>query len=172
MRVHKPFNEATYPWGVSLQKGKKMNNNTQTKAKAVLVDIDGTLVTTTPNWGPDRIAEWDAETMNASALTGGVELLRAFKEQGYTLVFLTARGVSCRKYTKRKLMEIGVWQMVDSIWHRPIRWEGKKSSLYKASMIRMLQAKYDFVWAMDDEDANLAMMEGFGMNVLDAKKWW
>ena len=140
--------------------------------KAVLIDIDGTLVTITPNWTADRIAEWDAETMNADVLVGGVEKLKEFKNEGYKLVFLTARGQGCKKYTEMKLKEIGVWGCVDSIWHRPLRWEGKKSSLYKEAMIKMLVKKYDFEYAMDDEDGNLEVMERYGMKVIDAKTWW
>lgn len=63
--------------------------------------------------------------------------------------------------------------MVDSIWHRPVRWEGKKSFLYKEAMIKMLMKKgYEFEWAMDDEDANLEVMRKYGMKTLDAKGWW
>jgi predicted secreted acid phosphatase len=153
------------------------------KKKAVLVDIDGTLVTLTDfnyeifKQEKDVVIEylkmWDKETLNAKVLNGGIDVLKKFKEQGYELVFLTARGQGCRKYTKMKLKEIGVWEMVDSIWHRPLRYEGVSSSLYKAEMIKMLIKKgYEFEWAMDDEEKNLRMMEGFGMKVLDAKKWW
>lgn len=158
--------------------------------KAVLVDIDGTLVTLTPfDYGvfvkkddeteeekEMRVIEylkfWDADTMNAEALVGGVELLKKFKEEGYALVFLTARGQGCRKYTVKKLKEIGVWEMVDSMWHRPARWEGVSSSVYKEAMIKMLMKKWDFEWAMDDEDKNLIVMEKMGMKVVDAKAWW
>lgn len=158
--------------------------------KAVLVDIDGTLVTLTHfDYGvfvkkedeteeekEVRVVEylkfWDKDTLNAEVIAGGVEKLIQFKKEGYKLVFLTARGQGCRKYTEKKLREIGVWEMVDSIWHRPARWEGKKSSLYKEAMIKMLMKKWDFEWAMDDESANLEVMERMGMKVLDAKMWW
>lgn len=160
------------------------------KKKAVLVDIDGTLVTLTDfdygvfNKKDDETEEekevrvveylkfWDKDTLNARAIDGGVEQLRMFKENGYALVFLTARGQGCRKYTEMKLKEIGVWEMVDSIWHRPLRWEGKKSSIYKEAMIKMLAKKWDFEWAMDDESANLEMMERMGMKTIDARNWW
>lgn len=160
------------------------------KKKAVLVDIDGTLVTLTDfDYGvfakrddeteeekEVRVVEylkfWDKDTLNAKAIVGGVEQLVMFKNMGYELVFLTARGQGCRKYTEMKLKQIGVWEYVDSIWHRPLRWEGKKSSLYKEAMIKMLAKKWDFEWAMDDEDANLEMMERMGMEVIDAKVWW
>ena len=138
------------------------------KKKAVLVDIDGTLVSVTPDWSPEKNAEWEKNTLNASVLYGGIDMLYQFKQMGYALVFLTARGQGCRKYTKMKLKEIGVWEMVDSIWHRPLKWERKKSSLYKEAMIKMLAKKWDFEWALDDEDANLEMMERMGMKTIDA----
>lgn len=165
-----------------------MNNNKNTKA--VLVDIDGTLVTLT-NFDYSmfddregetkeekavRIAEylkfWDKETLNAKPIDGGIEQLKKFKEMGYTLVFLTARGQACRKYTEMKLKEIGVWDMVDSIWHRPLRWEGKSSDIYKEAMIKMLMKKWEFEWAMDDEEKNLTIMKKMGMKTLDARTWW
>jgi hypothetical protein len=58
------------------------------------------------------------------------------------------------------------------MWHRPLKWESVSSSVYKEHMIKMLMKKYDFEWAMDDEDKNLEMMERMGMKVLDAKSWW
>jgi hydroxymethylpyrimidine pyrophosphatase-like HAD family hydrolase len=140
--------------------------------KAVLVDIDGTLVEVTPGWSPETNVAWEMDTVNANVLLKGIELIKQFKEEGYTLVFLTARGQGCRKYTKKKLKEIGVWHMVDSMWHRPLKWESVSSSVYKEHMIKMLMKKYDFEWAMDDEDKNLEMMERMGMKVLDAKSWW
>lgn len=152
--------------------------------KAVLVDIDGTLVSLTDfdysvfDTGDksqiDSYLEfWNAETMKSTALQGGIEKLKEFKEMGYVLVFLTARGVSCKKYTLRKLREIGVLDMVDSMWHRPVKWDGVSSSVYKDRMITMLKKKgYEFEWAMDDEEKNLIMMEKHGMKVLDARKWW
>jgi FMN phosphatase YigB (HAD superfamily) len=145
-----------------------MNKNN----KAVLVDIDGTLVTVTPGWSLETNAAWEIDTVNADVLLKGIELVKQFKEEGYTLVFLTARGQGCRRYTRKKLREIGVLDLVDSIWHRPARWEGVSSSVYKEAMINMLMKKYDFEWAMDDEEKNLAMMERMGMKVLDAKSWW
>lgn len=150
--------------------------------KAVLVDIDGTLVTITSfdygvfAKGDDEVSEylkrWDAETLKAEVLVGGVEKLIEFKKMGYKLIFLTARGQSCKKYTWMKLKEMGIDGLVDGMWHRPVRWEGKKSALYKEAMIKMLMKKYDFEWAMDDENGNLEVMKKYGMKVIDAKGWW
>lgn len=133
---------------------------------SVLVDLDGTLWATTPNWSMERNSEWEAETMNAQIYWDAVEQIKAFKEQGYKIVILTARGQSCKDYTRRKLRETGIHQMVDAIWHRPKKWEGKPSALYKKAMIeKLIREGYKFVWAMEDEKGNKDVMEGFGMQI-------
>jgi len=142
------------------------------KPKAVLVDIDGTLVSVTPNWSPERDDQWVQETLNANGLDGGIAMLQAFKLMGYELVFLTARGQSCRKNTWKKLRELEIDHLVDSIWHRPLRWDGISSRKYKEHMIKMLLNKYDLRWAMEDEEANQEMMKELGLNVIDARVWW
>lgn len=142
------------------------------KPKAVLVDIDGTLVSVTPNWSMERDDQWVQETLNANGLDGGIAMLQAFKLMGYELVFVTARGQNCRANTWKKLRELEIDHLVDSIWHRPNKWNGISSRKYKEHMIKMLLKKYDLQWAMDDEDPNLEMMKGLGLNVIDAKVWW
>ena len=142
------------------------------KQKAVLVDIDGTLVSVTPNWSMERDDQWVQETLNAEGLDGGIAMLKAFKLMGYTLVFVTARGQNCRANTWKKLRELEIDDLVDSIWHRPNKWNGISSRKYKEHMIKMLLNKYDLQWAMEDEDPNLEMMKSLGLNVIDAKVWW
>ena len=142
------------------------------KPKAVLVDIDGTLVSVTPNWSMERDDQWVEETLNAEVLEGGIAMLKAFKLMGYTLVFLTARGQSCKANTWKKFREIGIDDMVDSMWHRPNRLNGVSSKKYKEEMIIRLLNKYDLQWAMEDEEPNQEMMKSLGLNVIDAKKWW
>ena len=167
--------------GSILERNKEMNGLIN---KAVLVDIDGTLVGVT-EFDYDRfkimnvsereeyIDRWNKETMNSDVLSGGVEVLKEYKDRGYRLVFLTARGVSCKSYTIKKLREIGVLDMVDSMWHRPYKWEGVSSAIYKENMIKMLLGKgWVFEYAIDDENENLVMMERMGMKVVDAKVWW
>jgi len=142
------------------------------KPKAVLVDIDGTLVSVTPNWSPERDDQWVQETLNANGLDGGIAMLQAFKLMGFELVFLTARGQSCKANTWKKLRELKIDHLVDSIWHRPLRWDGISSRKYKEHMIKMLLNKYDLRWAMEDEEANQEMMKELGLNVIDARVWW
>ena len=143
--------------------------------KAVLVDVDGTLVSVTPfDYGvfekgekvvEEYLKEWDASTMNAVVYEDAVEMLVEFKKMGYKLIVLTARGQSCKKYTHRKFKEMGIDKLVDGVWHRPLRWEGKSSSVYKEAMIKMLSKKYDFEWAMEDEQKNKDVMIKAGMKI-------
>ena len=142
------------------------------KKKAVLVDIDGTLVTVTENWTMERDLEWVEETMKAEKLDGGIALLHALHMMGYQLVFLTARGQTCKKNTWKKFRELGIDHMVDSMWHRPIAWNNVSSSVYKDHMIKKLKKKFDIVFAMEDEEKNQEMMRAHGLVVIDAKKWW
>ena len=142
------------------------------KPKAVLVDIDGTLVGVTPNWSIERDDQWIEETLFANRLDGGIAMLKAFNLMGYELVFLTARGQNCKANTWKKLRELEVDHLVDSIWHRPVKWNNVNSAKYKEHMINILLKKYDIQWAMEDEDLNLDIMKSLGLNVIDAKVRW
>jgi len=150
--------------------------------KAILVDVDGTLVSVTDfdysvfDKGSEAVSQylkvWDAKTMEASVYSEGVRIVKQFKEMGYTIVVLTARGQSCKKYTMKKFKEMGIDTLVDSVWHRPLAWEGKSSASYKEHMIKKLSKKFNFHFAMEDEDKNIAVMTAAGIRVLDAKTWW
>lgn len=150
--------------------------------KAILVDVDGTLVSVTDfdysvfDKGSEAVSEylkvWDKSTLDASVYSEGVRIVKEFKAMGYTIVVLTARGVSCKKYTMKKFKEMGIDGVVDSVWHRPLAWEGKSSAAYKEHMIKKLSKKFNFHFAMEDEDKNIAVMTAAGIRVLDAKTWW
>jgi hypothetical protein len=120
----------------------------------------------------ERDDQWVQETLNAEGLDGGIAMLKAFKLMGYELVFLTARGQNCRANTWKKLRQLEIDDLVDSIWHRPNKWNGISSRKYKEHMIKMLLNKYDLQWAMEDEEPNQEMMRSLGLNVIDARVWW
>ncbi len=141
------------------------------KPKAVLVDIDGTLVAVTPNWSMERDDQWVEETLDAEGLDGGIAMLKAFSLMGYKCVFLTARGQNCRRNTWKKFRELEIDHLVDSIWHRPVKQNGVSSRKYKEKMILMLQKKYDLQWALEDEEPNQEMMRSLGLKVIDARVW-
>lgn len=142
------------------------------KKKAVLVDIDGTLVSVTPNWSAEKDIEWIKETMNAVGYKFAVELVKKYKKMGYKIVIVTARGQSCKENTVKKLKEIGVYEFVDVMMHRPGKYENTRSAVWKRAAIKMLKQKYEFVFALEDEDANMKVMRRHGMEIVDARIWW
>lgn len=142
------------------------------KKKAVLVDIDGTLVKVTPNWSMDRNSDWEEETLGAVGYGFAIAMVKKYKDMGYEIVIVTARGSSCYNNTVKKLREIGVYEHVSVLMHRSRKYEGVRSAVWKDAAIKMLKSKYDFVYAMEDEEPNAKMMESHGMVVVDAKVWW
>lgn len=142
------------------------------KQKAVLVDIDGTLVSVTENWSAERDLEWVEETMNAVGYKFAVALVKKYKKMGYKIVIVTARGQSCKENTVKKLKEIGVYEFVDVMMHRTGKYENTRSAVWKRAAIKMLKQRYDFVFSLEDEDGNMKVMRRHGMIVVDAKIWW
>lgn len=142
------------------------------KEKAVLVDIDGTLVSITPNWSAERDLEWVEDTLNAVGYKFAVELVKKYKKMGYKIVIVTARGQSCKENTVKKLKEIGVYEFVDVMMHRTGKYENTRSAVWKRAAIRMLKQKYNFVFALEDEDGNMKVMRRHGMEIVDARIWW
>lgn len=141
------------------------------KEKAVLVDIDGTLVSITENWSAERDAEWVEDTLNAKGYGFAVSMVKKYKRMGYKIVIVTARGQSCKNNTVKKLEEIGVLGYVDVMMHRTRKYEGTRSAVWKDAAIKMLNHRYDFVYAMEDEEGNAEMMKSHGIIVVDAKVW-
>jgi predicted secreted acid phosphatase len=142
------------------------------KKKAIVVDIDGTLFEEVPGWTLEKDAWWVEETLKMRELEVGIGLVKVFDEMGFSLVFLTARGQSCKKNTWIKFKEAGIDHLVDSMWHRPIKWNELPPVEYKRLMMRKIMSKYDVMYAMDDSDRNIAMFKDLGIKVFDAKKWW
>lgn len=142
------------------------------KPKAVIVDIDGTLFEEVPNWTMETDLEWVEKTLDMPELQVGIDLIKVFKDSGFKLVFLTARGQTCKKNTWIRFREAGIAHLVDSMWHRPTSWNGVPPVDYKKFMMKRIMNKYEVMFAMDDSDRNLAMFESLGIKVIDAKRWW
>ena len=143
------------------------------RRKAVLLDLDGTVLTVTPGWTPEGNDEWEERTMHASVIQLAAYVVALLKQEGYVIVALTARGMTCKKYTMKKLRQTGLDKLVDSIYHRPVRYEGVRSASYKEAMVRSLSRRYAFEHALDDEDPNLEVFRRLGIpNVWDAKAFW
>lgn len=169
--------------------------------KLALVDVDGTLVEITPSNGDEfegvsmyseeYWGRWNESTVNAKALIGGIEKVKELKEMGYVIVVVTVRGASARDITVKKLKEIGVWEMVDHMYMRPLvceRWYWKKeenvgrkdwrngqkwgSDQVKGYLIPIIERKLGGKFVIAVEDENHETMKKFGMEVIDAKQWW
>jgi len=148
-----------------------MNNKkegTMGKQKWILWDIDGTVVTATPGWALERTMEWNEETLDAQPVEKAIYLVIAFSLMGYKNILLTARDVTCKKNTIKKLKEIGIWPYVDALYHRPLRYEGVASHEYKHTMYTMLKKKFNITHAIDDEEKNLVMFNNQGLCVINA----
>lgn len=195
MYVHLTFNVPTGAWGLLfLRKGNVMK-------KLALVDVDGTLVKVTPSngdefegvtmYGEEYWNRWNDSTVGAEVLSGGVEVVKRLKEEGYVIVVVTVRGSSARKVTVKKLKQIGVWGMVDSVWFRPLvceRWYWKKeenkdrndwrkgrkwgSDEVKDYLIPIIEKALGGKFVVAVEDENHEVMRKHGMEVIDAKGWW
>lgn len=141
------------------------------KKKALLVDIDGTLVHITKNWTMERDLEWVEETRNAKPYSVAVKLVERFKKQDYKIVVLTARSNTCRLATDYKFHEIGMSGLVDKVIFRPRHLLYAASVDYKREMIQGLKKNYNIIFSLEDESKNQNMMRQEGINVIDATLW-
>ena len=141
------------------------------KKKAIVVDIDDTLFKEVPNWSQERDLEWVEECKYMPPLEIGIALTKLFKESGFALIFLSARGQSCLEVTWSRFREVGLDTMVDEMIHRPKRWEGTPPVDYKRAMMKDIMRKWNVKFALDDSDKNLALFAELGIKTIDAKKW-
>lgn len=142
------------------------------KEKAIIVDIDGTLFEEVPGWTMETDLEWVQKTLLMPELRTGIDLLQIFKDSGFKLVFLTARGQTCKKNTWIQFRQAKIDHLVDSMWHRPVKWNGIAPVEYKRFMMRRIMKKYNVIYAMDDSAKNLEMFHSLGIKTIDAKGWW
>lgn len=144
------------------------------KKKAVIIDVDLTLVTDTP-FDMERcqsfeyLKEWHRETLRAEKLEVGVGLVKFLHGAGFTLVIMTARDVTGREELNIKLRELGIARLFTEILMRESVDNGKPSDYVKGKMIDAVANKYDFKFALDD--ANHGLYRNRGIKVFDANNW-
>ena len=149
--------------------------------KAVLVDLDNTLLSKTPEeeipgftrYSPEYWQKWYEMTMTARALPKGVEKFWELKTAGYQMIAVTARGSAGlgRPLTIKKLREIGIWKGLDGLWMRPISMEGMAPSEFKNLIIPRVERARGVRFAIAMEDTNHAVMRRHGIKVIDANEW-
>ena len=142
--------------------------------KAVIVDVDLTLVGDTP-FDMDKchsfeyLKEWHGETLKAEKLELGVQLAKFFHGAGFDLVVMTARDVTGREELMMKLKELGIHRLFTEILMRESVDNGKPSDFVKGKMIDAVADKYNFLFAMDDANHNLYRSRG--IKIFDANNW-
>ena len=142
--------------------------------KAIIVDVDLTLVGDTP-FDMERchsfsyLKEWHINTLQAEKLEVGVELVKFLHAGGFDLVIMTARDVTGRGELMMKLKELGIHRLFAEILMRESIDNGKPSEYVKGKMIDAVAGKYNFLFAMDD--ANHALYRNRGIKVFDANNW-
>ena len=142
--------------------------------KAVIVDVDLTLVSETPyDMDLARDAEynarWHLATLKAERLEVGVEMVKILYHMGFALVVMTARDEPGRRELNKKLRELGIFHMFDKIMMRDSADNGLSSSYVKGKMIDACRGEYRFLFAMDDANHDLYKKEG--IKVIDANFW-
>ena len=142
--------------------------------KAIIVDVDLTLVGDTP-FDMDRchdfsyLKEWHGETLKAEKLEIGVKFVKFLHAGGFDLVIMTARDVTGRQELMMKLKELGIHRLFAEILMRESIDNGKPSEYVKGKMIDAVAGKYNFLFAMDD--AHHALYNKRGIKVLNANNW-
>ena len=141
------------------------------KQKAIICDIDGVLLDTSHIF--DRIekagltgdAKWEffdrhANDHDVEVDYRVIEILEAFANQGFKIIFLTARTRGIEKQTRAKIqLEIGRYaeQIFDfELMMRPIG-NTMPADRLKDSWLEMIRIRYDVLMAIDDETANCEM---------------
>lgn len=142
--------------------------------KAVIIDVDLTLVTETPYdmaqaKSEDYNAGWHRRTLEAQPLELGVQLVKFLYGLGFALVVMTARDEPGRRELNNKLRELGIQHMFTEILMRDSVDNGLPSSYVKGKMIDACHGKYKFVFAMDD--ANHELYKERGIKIIDANNW-
>lgn len=144
------------------------------KKKAVIVDVDLTLVGDTP-FDMERchsfeyLKKWHRETLKAEQLDLGLKLAKFFHQQGFKLIIMTARDVTGRQELMMKLRELRIAHLFTEILMRESVDNGKPSDYVKGKMIDAVADKYNFLFAMDD--ANHGLYRERGIKVFDANNW-
>jgi hypothetical protein len=142
--------------------------------KAVIVDVDLTLVGDTPfDMGrckdPAYLREWHTNTLEAEKLEVGVGLVRVLFDMGFKLVIMTARDETGRQELSMKLRELGIARLFEKVLMRESVDNGKPSDYVKGKMIDAVEHEYDFKFALDD--ANHGLYVSRGIKVFNANNW-
>jgi hydroxymethylpyrimidine pyrophosphatase-like HAD family hydrolase len=154
------------------------------KQKAIICDIDGVLLDTSHIF--ERIEKagltgdemWDffnrhANDYDVEVDSRIVELLETFANQGFRIIFLTARSIEIEKQTRAKI-ELAIARFSESIFDfllimRPSR-NTDSAEKMKESWLQLLRQKYNVMFAIDDDDKNCEMFAKNNLLVMKSLK--
>lgn len=141
------------------------------KQKAIICDIDGVLLDTKHIFERIEHAQltgrdkWEYFNRHANehdvvADSRVIEILEAFYNKGFQIIFLTARMYEIESETKAKI-DASIGMFADKIFPylllaRPMR-NVESSSRVKEVWVQLLSEKYDIFCAIDDESENCEM---------------
>jgi len=141
------------------------------KQKAIICDIDGVLLDTEHIFERIETAQltgrdkWDYFNRHANehdvvADSRVIEILEAFSERGFRIIFLTARMNEIESETKAKIdASIGLYAekiFPYLILTRPTK-NVEPSNKVKEVWVELLREKYDIFCAIDDDPENCEM---------------
>jgi len=154
------------------------------KQKAIICDIDGVLldtehiferIETAKLTGEDKWEYFNRHANEHDVVADSriVELLEAFNEQGFRIIFLTARVQKIESQTKAKI-DISIGQYAKKIFpylllSRPSN-NVESSSKVKQIWVDLLREKYDIYCAIDDNSENCEMFVKNNILTLQVRK--
>lgn len=143
------------------------------KEKAVICDIDGVILDSSQVFkeieeqGLTGDAKWEYFDRHANGLhvypeKRMIEIIHNFYEQGYRIVFSTARSIRIAKETVERIGEEFIRYNLDvdcfDVAMRPED-DYSPSAEVKEKHLKELKEKYNILCAFDDDDSNCAMFE-------------
>lgn len=117
-----------------------------TKPKAVLVDVDGTLMSISPERGPFDWSKVLLDTPNQPV----VETVKALKAYGYKIIIMSGRDSAAREDTILSINDAGV--EYDELYMRAAG-DQRKDWIIKLELFnKYVRENYNIVFALDDRD--------------------
>lgn len=152
--------------------------------KAIICDIDGVLLETKHIFEEIEKAnltgasKWDyfnrrANDHDVEVDIRVIEVLETFANQGYKILFVTARSAEIWKQTRAKI-DMAIGQYAQNIFEYSLAMRGtddfNASDCVKAELLQQIQEKYDVLFAIDDDKSNCDMFRKNNILTLQVHK--
>lgn len=152
--------------------------------KAIICDIDGVLLETKHIFEEIEKAnltgasKWDyfnrrANDHDVEIDSRVIEFLETFANQGYKILFVTARSAEIWKQTRAKI-DMAIGQYAQNIFEYSLAMRGtddfNASDCVKAELLQQIQEKYDVLFAIDDDKSNCDMFRKNNILTLQVHK--